>query len=262
MSWFGPKLEPGERVLLRDPVLRDLWGAILLATNVMAFMTLFLLSDRVQEDPPSALSGIWLFLGASFGLTVGVMILLRAVQDRWAITDRRVLAWRGVPRREVEELRRDEIDRSNLNGDDLMVRGGGRALRLNLKRVRDDAIKAALGDLAPPAGLKAEALKRIIGEGETLAWRHSPLWMRVLPAAAAWTAAVTDRRILLRRLHDFTRYDAIPLETIEEIEAPHEGSHRIYLHANGQRHEFRPGNQAAAERMYEAIQTAMKGMAR
>ena len=260
MSWFVPKLEPGEAIILRNPALRDPWGVVLLATSVMAFMTLILQSDHVQTNPPPGLSSIWLFLGGIFGLTVGTVFLSRATKAGWAITDRRVLAWRGVLRKEVMELRRHEIDETALNADDLMVRGVGGRLWLNLKGIRDDALQSALGDIAPPAGLKTASLNRILEQGETVIWRHRAFWNWRFPAAP-WSAAVTDRRILLRRLHDRTRYDSIPLGSIKEIEAPHEGSHRVYLHANGQRLEFRPGNLPAAERMHEAIKTATKGTA-
>lgn len=255
VNWFGPKLARGERVLLRNTALRD---PMLFVTTGAAGVGILLLFFGRHPDVP-AMGGLRAVLVVIIPLGLywaTVVFVSRSVMAGWAITDRRVLAWRGLLRKEVEELRRDEIDRSNLSGDDLMVRGGGRCLRLNLKRVRDEAVRDALGDSAPPTGLKAESLSRILRQGEALAWRHSPLWMRVLPAAATWTAAVTDRRILLRRVHDFTRYDAIPPEAIEEIEAPHEGSHRVYLHANGQRYEFRPGSLRVAERFHEAIERA------
>ncbi len=41
MSWFGPKLEPGERILLRDPALRNPWEVILSAMAVTAVMTAY-----------------------------------------------------------------------------------------------------------------------------------------------------------------------------------------------------------------------------
>ena len=301
MGWFTPKLEPGERVVLRNTALRD--PMLFVTTSAAGAGLLLLFFGRHPDVPDMGALRVLLFVVGSLVLYwAAVIFISHTAMAGWIITDRRVLSWRGLLNKQVEQLRRDEIDRSNLNGDDLMVRGGGRSLRLNLKRVRDNAVQAALGAAAPPAGLKAEALNRILGRGETIVWRHPPLWMRALPAAAAlsvvalllfwvtvwlgwggeqarrinlfgvpglavillavlpqlsgaaaWSATVTDRRILLRRLHDFTRYDDIPLAAIEKIETPHEGSHRVYLHANGQRYEFRPGNQAAAERMHAAI---------
>ncbi len=254
-GWFDPKLEPGERVLLRDPAWLGFYGVALLATSVIAVATLYLLSGRFRGEPISDLSGMWLFLGGTAGLTAGLMALLQAVRDRWAITDRRVVARRGALRRTVEAVRRERVDRTALDGDDLLVHGEGRTMRLDLSGVRDAALQAALGGKAPPAGHKAAALGRIMEQGESLVWRHAALCNLRFPGAP-WSAAVTERRVLLRRLHDRTRYDDIPLAAIAEIEAPHEGSHRVYIHANGQRYEFRPRSLPAAERMYAAIARA------
>ena len=108
MTRFGPKLEPGERILLRDPALRDLWAAVLTAVSVTAFVTLFSLPGRVVDGWPFALIGLLLlmFLGGSFGLTIVMAILSRAVKDGWMITDRRVIAWRGMLCRRAQEMRR------------------------------------------------------------------------------------------------------------------------------------------------------------
>ena len=252
MGWFGPKLEPGERILLRDPALREPGGVVLTAVSVMALVTLHFLSGRLQEDPAALLTGVGLFLGGVLGLTAAAALIARLVGDCWAITDRRVVTRQGALRRAVGEIRRERIDKTTLDSDDLLVHGDGRMLRLDLKGIRDDALQAALGETAPPAGRKADALDRILGQGEKLIFRHRMFWKSSLPGAP-WSAAVTDRRVLLRRLHDRARYDEIPLAAIEEIEAPHEGSHRVYLHANGQRYEFRPHCLGTAERMHTAI---------
>lgn len=301
MVLFGLKPEPGERVLLRDTALRDP-----LLLYILALAGVFVFRPDLDSLGAEAVLRVLVVVAVPCGLYLGMAVLIsRALKAGWAITDRRVVAWRGVLRKKVEAARRDEIDGTALDGDDLLVHIADRTMRLDLKGIRDGTLQDALGESAPPAGLRAEALNRVLKAGETLAWRHPPLWKRALPAAAAlllavvlsfwagiwlgwigtparpidllrgaegllllpllvtlyrnaaWSAAVTAKRVLLRRLHDRTRYDDIPLAAIEEIEAPHEGSHRVYLHANGQRYEFRPRSLPAAERMYAAIRGAM-----
>ncbi len=258
------------------------------------------------DDPQDWLMGQFL---AAQGVVLGLMHLIAPIATRYlwriVVTDRRVSAWRGMLRREAQEIRRSDIERATLDGDDLLVHGDGRALRLDLRRVSDAALQAALGGTAPPPGRQAGSLKRILQQGERVILRHPAIRNWAIPAAmtcllavlllfwtgkllgwfstpsppgspaglavillavpillklyldATWSAVVTNRRVLLRRLHDRTRYDELPLDAIEEIEAPHEGSHRVYLHACGQRYEFRPRSLRAAERMYAAIRRAM-----
>jgi hypothetical protein len=61
-------------------------------------------------------------------------------------------------------------------------------------------------------------------------------FLAVLPQMfreAPWSLLVTDRRFLLRRRHDRGRYDELPLDAIEEIEAHTKIRPRVTLRAQG-----------------------------
>ena len=110
MSWFTPKLEPGERLAWRSPKVESwpYWlyvvGAIAAAAAVVFVVILWLGSPEFAV------------VAVGNAVSTGIMALaIILVHHHWrvALTDRRILVWQGyfrrapreIPLREIEEIR-------------------------------------------------------------------------------------------------------------------------------------------------------------
>jgi hypothetical protein len=126
MSWFTPKLEPGERIVVALPGREDhgFWvgmGGFL----VVVEGTLVMAMDA--------------FLGINRFATVivfwGSFALLAFALSRWqfVVTDRRLLRRRGL-RRRMEEIALDEVDdvRTEMGGftERIVIRAKGREMTI------------------------------------------------------------------------------------------------------------------------------------
>ncbi len=103
MSWFGPKLEPGERVVIRRPDRRDgtFWQglmAVLLVVELVVFVAM-------HEAFGIGRRGTGVLLFAVFAL-----VAFAATRWRLIVTDRRLLHRRGLFLSRIEEIRLDEIE--------------------------------------------------------------------------------------------------------------------------------------------------------
>lgn len=122
MNWFGPKLEPGERVAVAMPGREDrgFWlgmcGFLVVVLGGLAIaMDVFLEIDRY-----------------TFGIVLwGSFALLGFACTRWQliITDRRLLRRRGL-RSHIEEIALDQVEdvRTEMGSfaEPIVIRAGGR----------------------------------------------------------------------------------------------------------------------------------------
>ena len=135
MSWFGPKLEPGERIVVAMPGREDhgFWvgmGAFLFVVEggLAIAMDAFLGIDR--------LTTVIVFWGS--------FALLGFACTRWQliITDRRLLRRRGL-RSNIEEIALDEVE-------DVRTEMGSFTERLVIRSAGRETVIKTLGiDLAP-----------------------------------------------------------------------------------------------------------------
>ena len=136
MGWFGPKLEPGERILVRHP---DHSGGGFWA-GVLAVIVAVELVALVAMDKAFGLGRTETMI-----LLMVPIFLLSAVATRWRliVTDRRLLCRRGLFAVRVETIRLDEID-------DIRIEAGAFAERIVIRARGRETVVATVGvDPAP-----------------------------------------------------------------------------------------------------------------
>ena len=127
MSWFGPKLEPGERVVWRLPVplTGRQWITGLAITSVIIAAILTITVGLGESDIA--------FFAMLWAILIGLRVLYEVYGWRrtmYAITNRRLLFapskywWSPI------EIRLDDIESVSLNADTyfIVVRGGGQEI--------------------------------------------------------------------------------------------------------------------------------------
>ena len=123
MSWFTPKLEPGERVVLRSPSL--LWRWTLPLGWASLPLLIWLGINQFGDKPWPNDAQDWLLLKFYIGLGA-ISACLYFPQYRWRlmVTDRRLIARKGWLRNEFEIILLDRIDRlrpsETLSGFDIL----------------------------------------------------------------------------------------------------------------------------------------------
>ena len=110
MNWFTPKLEPGERVVLRSP---SRWYRWILPVGWASFplfiwLGTYLASDGPWPEDPQD----WLLL-KTYAVMGAVFGGLHFIKERWRfmVTDRRLIIRRGWLRHKIEIVPLDRIDR-------------------------------------------------------------------------------------------------------------------------------------------------------
>jgi hypothetical protein len=143
MGWFGPKLEPGERVMLRHParLKKSDWilGTIMAAVvGGLIFAFFVWLVPRWRP-----------WLAISMGAICFAQIILVVLgKNMWwvLITDRRLLVQALAPWRPSQEMPLGSIDSVSLDtaSHRISVRGGERTLWINANLVELPVLKQAL----------------------------------------------------------------------------------------------------------------------
>ena len=186
MSWFTPKLEPGERVLFRDPDnRRD--GLAMLA--MLAFLFLLPALGYAFRDFPVEI--VPLVIWPIFFLPVALFHGWRYRSRGWRlmVTDRRLLARPGpkrreivsVPREGIQEIRRDAMNQRlflKVDGDEVAIPFDYEASEARLRR--------ALGPHAPVEAPIWARLRAFLEPGEKIVMRYPAARRRVV-----WVAFVS-----------------------------------------------------------------------
>ena len=153
MNWFGPKLEPGETVLLkRTGGRRVLWIiALILFVFLPLEFGLFL-----GGEPDGISAGRILGLIAAAALTLMALILpLLLGESGWqlAVTSRRLMHRPGGWGARAEEIGIDEVEtvRYDIAGNRILLRGGTREINLDAELIQPDALNEALACAKGPA---------------------------------------------------------------------------------------------------------------
>lgn len=171
MSWFGPNLEPGERVVLRNMDDRLVWwqtGLLALWLGSIALPN-FLKLD-VHE------SRFWETVG--FLLVIPLLVLLRAWAGSiwlWVLTDRRIVA-REKPSTPARMLPLDAIEEWQIDGDILHVRGDGEVMELTVtdRFCAGGRLRDLLGGRFGDPGEPMSPLGTILAPGEQVRLRALP----------------------------------------------------------------------------------------
>ena len=153
MNWFGPKLEPGEALLLnRSGGHRALWiiGLVLFVFLPLEF-GLFL-----AGEPDGLSAGRLLGLVLAGALTLLAMVLpLLMGESGWqlAVTSRRLMHRPGGWGARAEEIGIDEVEtvRYDIAGNRILLRGGTREINLDAELIQPDALNEALACAKGPA---------------------------------------------------------------------------------------------------------------
>ncbi len=151
MGWFGPKLQAGERVLLRVSPL-PLWLPALIAVSGLVASVPAIL--RLAAGEAVVIETVRAAVGL-FALAVAVLIYGKARNWRLLATDRRLLVRRSQDR--FEEILLAEIDAVTryLLGDGLFVTGGGRKIIVPCKERKAARIRAAIAAAKGGARMRA-----------------------------------------------------------------------------------------------------------
>lgn len=134
--WLGPKLEPGERIVLRHPDRSggEVWAGVLAALVAVEFVALV------------AMHKLFGFGRTETKLVLLVpILLLLAVVSRWRliVTDRRLLFRPGLFGTRVEEMRLNAVE-------DVRIEAGALAERIVVRASGRETVVATVGvDPAP-----------------------------------------------------------------------------------------------------------------
>ncbi len=139
MGWFAPKLEPGERLVLRGPRRRwqPAWAILLIPVALMIY-------DGAEEY----LGHGWtLFFVALLLGTAATYPLAAYARWRVFVTDRLLLVRNKALRWRMDEMRIGEIEEvhHDIPANAVVVRGGGREIRFDPDLIELPELKQALG---------------------------------------------------------------------------------------------------------------------
>ena len=167
MGWFGPKLEPGERVAAVSP---PMWPVIPIGLYLIG-MVLTSALMVVEAGLLDLLSfRVALGLMSLLGLVLIVFVILAA---RWrvAVTDRRVSVRNGFLRRDLEEMPRDIVDSVTHRDFTLEIGGGGHRIATRLHPLFADRIVALLDAGGGARRRYAGPFARVLDPGERVLFR-------------------------------------------------------------------------------------------
>lgn len=178
MNIFPPKLEPGERIVVRHP---PVWLAVLVGAVMGALATAPIVAG-LSQGGDGAEGAIWPVLAAGAILLLVVLLVL----GRWRIlvTDRRVLVRQSNLAGAVESIPREDIETAHQINGTLFIEGKGRVISaISPVRFLGSVLKH-IDPLYDNLKLRTPALRRKLAPGERVVLRLR----RPLPAILAWVA--------------------------------------------------------------------------
>jgi membrane protein YdbS with pleckstrin-like domain len=188
MGWLAPKLEPGERLLVRstDGGAARYWVGVFLLLGVIGWVR-----------------GVWAFeifgpkfvTAILFLLVYALLILAVAwpwTRWKWAITDRRVLKRYGLFSSEIAEMRHETVEVVRLDGTELCLHGREYRWRFDVSRnfCRADVLSRLFGDRFGETGLPAKPVGEMLDADDTVLHRRSSLVTGLLPWAVLLSGPV------------------------------------------------------------------------
>jgi hypothetical protein len=172
-------LEPGETVLARNRP--DYWLFAVQGLMLTALTGLFvsLGIERLFADPLSLfpLAAGFLFMILFYAIQILPQFLYR--REPWTVTDRRVIARRGLWRPEYRQIRLAAIDGAEWNGGQLILQAGGERLTIQGAAIPAELLARLLPRWFPDAGQPMARLRRILQPGEKVLFRDGavfPSW--------------------------------------------------------------------------------------
>lgn len=150
MSWFGPKLEPAETIVLREWRGRQIFWLVALLFFVFLPVEFGLFLSGESSDGISVGRLLTLVPLAALSLLLAILPLLLLFGDeawRLTITTRRILHRPGIWGNATEEIPIAGIEDvgTSPDGDGLILRGGGKELVISADGKARARILAALG---------------------------------------------------------------------------------------------------------------------
>jgi len=181
MDWFGPKLEPGERIILRHP---PIWLFFVVAVFVVAVMAAPTVTDLLNRRIGSWTEGtIW--ADAVIGAVMLLIVWFFIGRWRVAVTDRRVFLRQGFFGWRIEAMARRDIEAVYFSNGTLVIAGRDRELStVCIARFTGPLLKQ-IDPLYDNLKLRTPALRRILLPGERVLLRLR----RPTAAIVAWTIA-------------------------------------------------------------------------
>lgn len=181
MGWPGPKLEPGERIVVRHP---PIWLFVVLAVFVVMVAAAPTVTDLLNRR-----IGSWTEGTIGPDAVIGAVLLLAAwfFFGRWrvVVTDRRVLLRQGFFGLRIEAMARRDIEAAYFSNGALVVAGQGRELStFCIARFTGPLLKQ-IDPLYDNLKLRTPALRKILLPGERVVLRLR----RPAAAILAWTVA-------------------------------------------------------------------------
>lgn len=181
MRWFGLKLEPGERVVLRHP---PVWLFVVAAVFVVAVAAAPTVTDLLNRRIGSWTEGT---IGPDAVIGAVMLLIVWFFIGRWrvAVSDRRVFLRQGFFGWRIEAMARRDIEAAYFSNRDLVIVGRGRELStFCIARFTGPLLKQ-IDPLYDNLKLRTPALRKILQPGERVLLRLR----RPAAAIVAWTIA-------------------------------------------------------------------------
>lgn len=178
----APALEPGETVLARSRP--NFWlfavQGLMLTALVGLFVSLGI--ERLFEDPLSLFppAAGFLFMILFYIIQLLPHFLFR--REPWTVTDRRIIARRGLWRPEYRQVRLEAIDGAEWSGGQLILAAGSERLTIQGAAIPAELLTRLLPRWFPEAGQPMARLGRILQPDEKVLFRDGA----VFPSWALW----------------------------------------------------------------------------
>ncbi len=183
MAKLSTILEPGERILHRGSALRKLWSPILWLVACCGFLSANLLAGYWESIASRPLMLLYAVAVGFIPFGVGAAAVVAAgrifgLGEACLVTDRRIVAKRGLFRSTVDQMALADIEDAGFEGSMLYIRGGGRTLELQAYRNGLGAAVLAriLPQWFPDAGRPMARLGKVLQPGETVLFRFPSPW--------------------------------------------------------------------------------------
>lgn len=181
MGWFGPRLEPGECIIVRHP---PIWLFVVLAVFVVAVAAAPTVTDLLNRRIESWTEGT---IGPDAVIGAVMLLIVWFFIGRWrvAVSDRRVLLRQGFFGWRIEAMARRDIEAAYFSNRGLVIVGRGRELStFCIARFTGPLLKQ-IDPLYDNLKLRTPALRKILQPGERVLLRLR----RPAAAIVAWTIA-------------------------------------------------------------------------
>ncbi len=144
MGWFNPKLEPGERVVLRHWPTRLAYGlaGAIAALDTGLFLAVFWYVKQTDALGERELTVA--ILVAAVIVLAPVPLFVRSARLA-VVTNRRILARNGIFWSKPKQIRLHEIEEVRLRGKRVDIRGGGQTMDFPCPRFLARSLIKALG---------------------------------------------------------------------------------------------------------------------